>query len=592
VNSTCGMLFARLSLSLSLLCAPLLLAACAATQPARPIGTVPQTGPYLQTGPYPQTGIVSAADPRAAAAGMAILRQGGNATDAAIAVMLALSVVEPQSSGIGGGGFYLHADAAGHVDTIDGRETAPARAAPDWFLGADGAPVPFPQAVMSGLSIGVPGNIALAAEAHARHGHLPWASLFAPAIALARDGWTLSPRGAEFIQRARERAGHDPAGQRLFFDAAGDVLPAGSVLTNPELAQTLETIARNGPDAFYRGDQGAALAERIAAATPQRGPQRGMAQGDLASYRAVPRDPVCGHYRVYLICGMGPPSSGATTVLAILGQLERFDMAALGPDNPVAWHLFAESQRLAYADREQFLADPDFVPVPVAGLTDPAYLAARGGLIAADRRMAAAAAGAPAGMAALADGDEPDEHGTSHFSIVDSLGNAVSYTSTIEGPFGSGHMFGGFYLNNELTDFSLAPEIGGVMVANRVEGGKRPRSSMAPTLVFGADGKLRLVIGAAGGGTIPVQVAKALIGVLDWNLSAADAIALPGLYAPGNAIAIEPGTALTAMIPALEALGHTVSERAMPFKANAAEWRDGRWQGAADPRSEGAALGE
>lgn len=533
--------------------------------------------------------MVSAADPRAAEAGMAILRQGGSATDAAIAVMLALTVVEPQSSGIGGGGFYLHTDAAGEVETLDGRETAPAAATPAWFLDDAGAPRPYMQAVISGLSIGVPGNISLAAEAHARHGRLPWANLFAPAIALARDGWVLTPRPAEFLVNARNRAALQPEGLALFYTASGDPQPVGARLTNPELAATFERLARDGAEAFYQGPQAEAMVAEIAAATPQ----AGMTAQDLAGYGAKWREPVCGRYRVYLVCGMGPPSSGATTVLAILAQLEPFDMAALGPDSPTAWHLFAESQRLAYADREAYLADGDFVAVPVAGLIDPAYLASRATMIAPDRRMASVSAGVPAGIAAIQpDGAEPVENGTSHFVVVDSAGNAVTYTSTIEGSFGSGYMFGGFYLNNELTDFSMVPEMGGVAVANRVEGGKRPRSSMAPTLVFGPDGGLRIAIGAAGGGTIPVQVAKALIGVLDWNLTAQAAIALPGLYSPGDAITVENNSPLLAMRPALEALGHTITARGLPFKANAVEFRDGRWLGAADPRSEGVAVGQ
>lgn len=539
--------------------------------------------------PLPAVGLVSTADPRATEAGMAILQQGGSATDAAIAVMLALTVVEPQSSGIGGGGFYVHADAAGRVETLDGRETAPAAASPAWFLDANGAPVPFPQAVMSGLSIGVPSNLALAAEAHQRHGRLPWAQLFAPAIALARDGWVLSERGAQFVQTSTARATLDRAGAALFLDASGAPLPAGTRLANPQLAATLERLAAEGAQGFYHGEQANALAATIADATPG---SSVMQPSDIANYRAIWREPVCGMYRAYRICGMGPPSSGATTVLAILGQLEAFDMAALGPQSPTAWHLFAESQRLAYADREAYLADGDFVSVPVAGLTDPAYLAARGSLIAADRRLDQALAGVPAGVAhALPDGAEPVESGTSHFAVVDSQGNAVSYTSTIEGPFGSGYMFGGFYLNNELTDFSLVPAVGGISVANRVEGGKRPRSSMAPTLVFAPDGSLRLVIGAAGGGTIPVQVAKALIGVIDWNLTAAEAIALPGLYSPGDTITLETGSPLLSMQADFEALGHTVTTRGLPFKANAVEFRDGQWLGAADPRSEGTALG-
>lgn len=568
--------------SLLLLAAPLALIACSATPP---LASASAERPTQSV--HPEIGVVSSADPRASEAGMAILRQGGSATDAAIAVMLALTVVEPQSSGIGGGGFYLRSDAAGNIETIDGRETAPKAAMSDWFLDENGAPIPFREAVLSGLSIGVPGNIALVAKAHQRHGQLEWAALFQPAIALARDGWTLSPRFVEFAARSRDRAALEADGQGLFFAENGEPKPAGETVTNPQLARTLERIAAGGAESFYRGEVAEAMALTIASATPR----EGMSVADISQYSAILREPVCGQYRAYRICGMGPPSSGATTVLAILGQLESFNIAALGPNSPVAWHLFAESQRLAYADRELYLADSDFVNVPVAGLTDPAYLAARGALISAERRMGAVAAGSPAGALAYADGNEPVESGTSHFSVVDAAGNAVSYTSTIEGPFGSGHMFGGFYLNNELTDFSLVPAIDGVPVANRVEGGKRPRSSMAPTLVFGQDGQLRLVIGAAGGGTIPVQVAKALIGVLDWNLTAADAIALPGLYSPGDVITVETDSPLLAMQAQFEALGHSVAARQLPFKANAVEFRDGKWLGAADPRSEGVALG-
>ena len=574
---------------------PLLLAA---TLPA--CTTVPQAGPPVAMPTRPPVaepapassgrGMVSAADPRAAAAGAAILRQGGSAVDAAIATMLALTVVEPQSSGIGGGGFLVMASEQGQVETLDGRETAPAAATPEWFLGPDGKPVPFPQAVKSGLSIGVPGNLRLAEEAHRRHGKLAWQALFQPAIALARDGFAISPRFREFLANARDRAALEPTGAALFYDAAGQPLATGTLVRNPELAQTLERIATRGADSFYTGTAATALAAEVAAFTPR---PAGMTAADLAAYRAKQREPLCGQYRVYRICGMGPPSSGATTVYAILKQLERFDLGALGPRSATSWHLFAESQRLAFADREAYLADTDFVAVPAHGLMDPAYLAARGALISADRRMAQAVAGTPAGIAiAGPDGDEPAEHGTSHFAVADGDGAVASYTSTVEGPFGSGRMFGGFYLNNELTDFSLNPLKNGVAVANRVQGGKRPRSSMAPSVVFGPDGKVVLVIGAAGGATIPVQVAKALIGVLDFGLSAQDAIALPGLFDPDGTIMLEPDSPLLAMKPQLEALGHTVMVRAMPFKANAVQLTPGGWTGAADPRSEGAAVPE
>ncbi len=535
-------------------------------------------------------GLVSAADPRAAEAGAQILRQGGSATDAAIATMLALTVVEPQSSGIGGGGFYLRGTPGGEAVTLDGRETAPAAATPDWFLDEEGNPVPFPQAVLTGLSIGVPGNIRLAEQAHERYGRLEWQALFQPAIALARDGFTITERFREFLTRSPQRAGNVEAGRELFYDDAGEALPVGTLVRNPALAQTLERIASEGPDSFYEGAHGIAMAETIAEATPG---SADMTPQDVASYAAIWRDSPCGTYRTYRICGMGPPSSGATTVFAILKQLEGFDVGALGPDSPTAWHLFAESQRLAYADREIYLADSDLVSVPVAGLMDGNYLRERGTLISPDSRIAEPAAGTPPGTRAImGDGAEPVESGTSHFVAIDRWGDAVSWTSTVEGSFGSGHMYGGFYLNNELTDFSFAPESDGLPVANRVEGGKRPRSSMSPTLVFDGEGNLVLAVGAAGGSTIPVQVAKTLLGVIDWGLPVDQAIALPVLFSPGGTIILEQGSPLVTMQADLEALGHSVMARGLPLKTNAAQLVAGVWTGAADPRSEGAAITE
>ncbi len=559
---------------------PLSLAACTAG------------GDAVASTPKPEAaGVVSAADPRAAEAGAEMLRKDGSATDAAIATMLVLGVVEPQSSGIGGGGFMVYGDKDGGIATFDGREAAPMAASPDWFL-ADGKPRPFMEAVLSGLSVGVPGNIRMAEKAYSRSGRLPWKALFAPAIALAENGFVISERLHDFLTNAKNRAAADAEGQALFYDAAGNPLPVGTVVKNPALAKTLRMIAEQGPDAFYTGDNALAIAVHVAAETPG---ARGMVTGDIEHYVAKEREPICGTYRTYRICGMGPPSSGATTVLAILKQLEGFDLTALGKDSPIAWHLFAESQRLAFADRELYLGDEDFVRVPVAGLVDDAYLKQRASLISASTTMASAAAGKPyvgdAPPIAWADGDEPEEHGTSHFVAVDQWGDAVTYTSTVEGSFGSGLMVGGYYLNNELTDFSFSPELNGQPVANRVEPGKRPRSSMAPTLVYDKDGRLVLAIGAAGGATIPVQVTKALIGWIDWHLSAQDAIALPMLYSPGDTITIEQGSSLVGMIPALEALGHKgIGQRYLPLKANAVERTAKGWVGAADPRSEGAAV--
>jgi gamma-glutamyltranspeptidase/glutathione hydrolase len=565
--------------TIAALAAMLLLGACA---------TVPGPAPI----PAAETkGVVSAADPRAAEAGAEMLRRGGSATDAAIATMLALTVVEPQSSGIGGGGFLLHSSVGGEIETLDGRETAPSGADPQWFLDAEGKPLPFMEAVISGRSVGVPGNIRLAAEAHRRWGKLPWAALFEPAIKLAHQGWHLSERGREYLVQAKNRAAHQGDAEPIFYDEAGEARSVGMLLRNPALAETLEQLAHQGPEWFYRGVNAAEIAAEVAAETPRPG---AMTVADIAAYQAKERPELCGPYRGYTICGMGPPSSGATTVYAILKQLERFDLGALGKDSPSFWHLFAESQRLAFADRERWLADSDFVSVPATGLMDPGYLAARGALIDPARTMPTVSFGTPSGIAlAPPDGDEPEENGTSHFVVIDRAGNAASYTSTIEGSFGSGIVVGGYYLNNELTDFSMQPEVDGRPVANRVEGGKRPRSSMAPTLVYDADGELVLAIGAAGGATIPVQVARVLIGVIDFGLPLQDAIALPVLFAPGDALTVEQGSALEAMIPQLEALGHAqVGARRLPLKANGAQRTAAGWAGAADPRSEGTAISE
>ena len=319
-----------------------------------------------------------------------------------------------------------------------------------------------------------------------------------------------------------------------------------------------------------------------------------MTLGDISSYKVIQRAPVCGTYRHYRICGMGPSSSGGIAVFQTLKQLERFDLSALGPSSPVAWHLIAESMRLAYADRELYLGDPGFVSVPTAGLMDPTYLARRSALISPDKTIASVTAGQPAGAPKLVCTTGPvPERGTSHFVAVDAQGNVASETSTIEDIFGSGLMVSGYYLNNELTDFNIVPDKDGCLTANRVQAGKRPRSSMSPTIVWDPKGHVRLAVGAAGGPTIPAQVLKAIIGVIDWHLSAQQALALPVIFAPtGDTVYVERGTFLETMVPQLQALGHTVSVRNPGFKANAVEWVDGHWAGAADPRSEGAAVSQ
>lgn len=551
------------------------------------LGGCAQTiGPIDTVGTAGFVGEVSAADPRAQEAGMAMLRQGGNATDAAIATMLALTVVEPQSSGIGGGGFILRGTKDGEVASFDGRETAPAGAFPEWFLDAEGKVPPFDESQASGLSVGVPGNIAAAWRAHGRFGKLPWAALFQPAIGLARDGFVINRQIHGALSAKGSLAAATEAGRAWLYRPDGTPHPVGTRVTNAALAETFTAIAAKGPAALYEGPRAAAIATTVAAATPRPAP---MSVADVAGYQAKEREPVCGRYRGYRICGMGPPSSGGIAVLQILGALERFDLKALGPRNPVTWHLFLEAQRLAYADRELYAGDADFVTVPVRGLIDPAYNADRSALIGMDRSLGLVTAGRPAGAPlARADGDEPEEHGTSHMSAVDRDGTMVSYTSTIESAWGSGLMANGFFLNNELTDFSRNPRgADGRPVANRVEGGKRPRSSMAPTLVWDPQGRPVLAVGAAGGQTIPVSTTRAIIGFIDFGLSPRDAIALPFAMAFGDTILVEKGTWLEAAADRFRALGHArIIAREAPIKAGVVGRFGDGWQSARDPRVE------
>ncbi|KPQ20691.1 MAG: gamma-glutamyltransferase, partial [Porphyrobacter sp. HL-46] len=471
--------------------------------------------------------------------------------------------------------------------SFDGRETAPASATSTRFLDPEGKVLPRETRVFSGLSVGVPGNVALAAEAHAKFGKLPWAALFEPAIALAREGFIMNRRLHESLGASKGRADRSDAARAVFFGADGEPLPIGTVVKVPALAETLAALAKTGPQAMYGAEAAATLAARVADDTPQDGR---MTPDDITAYQAKARAPVCAPYRTYRVCGMGPPSSGGVAVAQMLGQLERFDLAAMGPDSAQFWHLFVESQRLAYADRELYLADADFIAVPVAGLVDEAYLARRSALISSENTIARVEAGVPPG-APLARGDGPEEpeSGTTHFSVVDAVGNAVSYTSTIEGAFGSGLFHRGFYLNNELTDFTLTPEADGKPVANRVEGGKRPRSSMAPTIVYDAAGKVVLVVGAAGGPTIPVQVTRAIIGVVDFGLDANAALGLPFVMAFGDTVIVEPATAPEGLENGLKALGHAnIRAAAPPLKANALRrLPDGGWEVAVDPRLAG-----
>ncbi len=535
-------------------------------------------------------GSVSAADPRAAEAGREMLRQGGSATDAALAMMLALTVVEPQSSGIGGGGFLVHHDGhSGRLATIDGRETAPSNATPRLFLDAEGKPMPFGKAVPGGRSVGIPGNVSLMAQAHSRWGKLKWSQLFVPAIRLAEDGFTVSPRLARSIAPMGPLWTAFPAARALYW--TGDQpRQAGETMRNPALAALLKVIAKKGAKAFYTGENAQAI--MAATAGSLRNPTPLSAQ-DISHYRAKERAPLCMPYRQYRVCGMGPPSSGATTILQILGMVERFDLKAMSKDSPQAWHVIAEAMQLAYADREKYLADSDYVAVPVKGLLDKAYIARRSALISLTSALPAYEAGSPAGVTARTAALSGEVSGTSHFVAVDGHGDVVSMTSTIESPFGSQLVVNGYFLNNELTDFTFAPEQNGAVVANRVQAGKRPLSSMAPTIVYGPEGKPVFALGAAGGKTIIMQVAKTLIAHLDWGLSAQDAIAAPNIFFTTGAVMLEANTPLSALSGEIAKLGQTVLSADMPrLKANAIEKTSTGWKGAADPRSEGVALEE
>ena len=534
-------------------------------------------------------GIVTAANPLAAEAGREILREGGTATDAAMAVMLALTVVEPQSSGIGGGGFLVHyGGRSGKTDTIDGREAAPANARPDRFLNADGTPMAFTQAVPGGLSVGVPGNIALMAKAHAKWGKLPWARLFDPAIRLAEQGYTVTPILQERLAAYEKIWAEFPAARAIYWQD-GHPKKVGDRVVNPDLGKTFRRIAAQGPDAFYKREIGRQVSAAVAQSP--RNPSA-LTAGDLAAYKAIERAPMCGFYRTWRICGMGSPSSGATTILSMLGMLERFDLKTLGKDSPVAWHLIGEAMMLAYADRDLYMGDGDFVKLPLPGLIDRAYLRERATLISVDHARNEYSAGKPPGAVRVGMTETPDERGTTHFVVRDGAGDIVSMTSTVESAFGSQLIAGGMFLNNELTDFSFAPQKDGLPVPNRVEAGKRPLSSMAPTIVDDAKGRVVLALGSAGGRRIIMHVAKTLIGVLDWGLSAQQAIALPNIFFKDNALLVEKGSSLEAMAPALTQLGHVVSPAVLDSKVNAIEHIKNGWRGAADPRSEGVALAE
>ncbi|MNM26321.1 Gamma-glutamyltranspeptidase precursor [compost metagenome] len=582
-------------------------AASSAATADQALPVAPERGSGYRSGLQPVLSsrhMVAAANPLASEAGRRMLRAGGSAIDAAIAMQMVLTLVEPQSSGIGGGAFILYWDGE-QVQAFDGRETAPAGVTPALFLQADGTPMAFRDAQLGGRSVGVPGVLRALKLAHEQHGRLPWNDLFAPAIALAREGFAVSPRLHTLIASDPFIAS-SPAMARYFLDARGKPLAIGTQLRNPELAHTFELIAEQGPEGFYSGE----IAEAMVASVRNHGNGGQLTLEDLRSYQAKVRQPVCGPYKAWQICGMPPPSSGGVAVLQTLGILEAVqtasaqrDLVALPPQpaataaglapQPRAIHLIAEAERLAFADRAQYLADSDFVAVPLKGLLDPAYLAERASHI-GDVSMQRAAAGSPRGVeVAYAPDRSPLRISTSHLSAVDDRGQALSMTTSVEAAFGSHLLVKGFLLNNQLTDFSFAPQAAGKPVANRVEPGKRPLSAMAPTLVFSrASGELVASVGSPGGSQIIGYVNKALIGLLDWKLDPQQAADLPNFGSRNAGTEVEAELIGPSLIRSLAAWGHDVTPMTLTSGLQIIQRTANGWSGGADPRREGTALGD
>ncbi|KAB0498562.1 gamma-glutamyltransferase [Pseudomonas vancouverensis] len=596
---------------LALITSALALAACSnASAPTLPLAPESASGfrTDLQTR-HAEKYMAAAANPLAAEAGREMLRRGGSAIDAAIAMQAVLTLVEPQSSGLGGGAMIVLWDGK-NVRTYDGRETAPAGATEKLFLQADGQPMGFTQAQIGGRSVGTPGVLRALELAHQKHGRLPWAQLFEPAIKLAEQGFAISPRLHQLI--AADASMPRSAEMMAYFrNADGTPKAVGTQLKNPALAAVLKRIAEEGPDAFYKGP----VAEEIASRVQGHANPGSLSVSDLAHYQAKERAPLCTDYKRWQVCGMPPPSSGGIAVAQILGTLQALETRdkrlALAPMTPVktaapagleptpeAVHLISEAERLAYADRAQYVADSDFVPVPVKGLVDPTYLASRAALI-GERSMGTAKPGTPPGIqVAYAPDRSPLRISTSQVVAVDDAGGAVSMTTTIESAFGSHIMVQGFLLNNEMTDFSFIPEENGQKVANRVEPGKRPRSSMAPTLIFDRQsGEFLATVGSPGGSQIIEYVAKTTVGLLDWNLDAQAAISLPNFGSRNGPTELEQGQFSPTLIQALKDQGHSVSEIDMTSGTQAiVRVKDAQGKasltGGADPRREGQALGD
>ncbi|MFT5540458.1 MAG: gamma-glutamyltranspeptidase/glutathione hydrolase [Alphaproteobacteria bacterium] len=537
--------------------------------------------------------MVAAANPLAAQAGLRILRQGGNAIDAAIAIQAMLTLVEPQSSGIGGGGFLMHFDGkTGEIAAYEGREAAPGATTENDFLDADGRQLPRDRTRVGGIATAVPGSLRMLETAHKKHGKLPWRALFAPAIELARAGFKVSPRLHQSIAKDRY-LGTYPSARAYFFDAAGQPLAVGATLRNEALAKTLEAIAKNGADAFYTG----AIAQDIAATIQGDQARPGkMTVADLKAYKTKKRGQICGPYRTWLVCGFGPPTAGGVTTLMTLALLERFDLSKLGPNSAEAVHLFAEATRLANADRLRYVADPDFVDVPISAMLDLRYLARRSRMIQEKSAMRHASPGklsTPGRRSFLnAPSEDTEQPSTTHLNVIDKDGNTVAMTASVGHAFGSRLFVRGFILNNHATDFTPVPRTkSGRPKTNRAEGFKRPLSAQSPTLVFDGSGKLVMAVGSPGGTRIIGYVVKTLIAVLDWNMDIQQAISLPNRAVRSDWVELERGTALEDARASLEAMGHKVRLRTLTSGLQGIFIKNGVLTGGADPRREGLVVG-
>lgn len=554
---------------------------------AQDIAPEAATGHAEKTSVTTEQFMIAAAHPLAAQAGYDVLKAGGSAVDAMVATQMVLGLVEPQSSGLGGGAFLVYHDAKTHMPTtLDGRETAPQEATPELFLNPDSTPMKFFDAVVGGRSVGTPGTVKLMYEAHKRYGKLKWAHLLQPAIDLAENGFKVTPRLAKLIEGGQKHLKKFPATRAYFFTKDGQPLPIGYLLKNPAYAETLRQLAAHGADAFYMGKIANDIVSAVRAAPNNPGV---LSAKDLSQYSVKERSPVCVPYRLYRVCGMGPPSSGALTVGQILGMLSHFDISE---PTPKAFHLIAEASRLAFADRGLYMADSDFTPMPTDGLVDPAYLKDRADLIDPERAAETASPGTPPWPQRQSRSmDQAIElPSTSHMSIVDANGNAVSLTTTIENGFGSRIMVRGFLLNNELTDFSFVPQKGGNPVANRVEPGKRPRSSMSPTIVYDGQGHIKMVVGSPGGSRIIGYVTQAIIAVLDWNMDVQHAAALPHVIKRFGTLDVETGA--DALAEQLQNFEHDVKVRDLNSGLHVIVYQNGKLIGGADPRREGVVLGD